>query len=177
MAKSRLQWYGQKIARQTMSGAQKGVNEVTKRVAEVAAGNLTKGSGVDRGKLKRNIKATRAKRVGGKIIGQAGPTKRAFYGKFVEAGAKAHKIAPKTKTFLAFRASAVAMELGTRKSLYVSAKSGRLVKQRSRAAMVFARQVKHPGMSATHYLSRALDTVWPEAPGIIARAGRQAMSK
>jgi HK97 gp10 family phage protein len=193
---SRVEWYGKKLASQAMSGAQKGVNAVTQKIAVVAADKLTRGAGVDRGKLKRNIKTQKAKRVGGQIVGKVGPTQKVWYGKFLQFGARKHAIKPKTKSLLAWRSAAIGSVLsdkwGTKigyalpgatigkgvvsKSLYFNSK-GRTTKQKSRAAWIFAGEVNHPGMAAREFLTKALDEVWPQVPEIIAAAAGQTMSK
>lgn len=199
MARPTVQWYGAKLNSQALTGAQKGVNEITARIARAAPGFLSRGHGVASGKLKRNIRAEKAKRRGTRITGKASPTKRAWYGRFVASGAAKHKIEPKKSKFLVWRSKAVGFALTDKwghkigtvggdqwaslgagvkaKSIYATRKAGKTTKSKKRAAMIFAKGVKHPGAAANDFMQRALDQVWPGAPAIIAAAGGQSMKK
>ena len=196
MAKTKLEWYGAKLERQALSGATDGVNAVTREIAAAAPKFLTRGSGVDRGKLKRNIRATRAKRQGTRITGRAAPTKRAWYGRFLVAGAGPHTIKAAPGKYLVWKSKAIGYKLsdqwghkigyalpGTQLGAGVKAKSiywtrkGKTTTARRRAAAVWAKEVTHPGIAANNFMQKALDQVWPKAPEIIARAGGQAMQR
>lgn len=73
-----------------------------------------------------------------------------------------YRIAPKNKKVLAWL-SPVASDVATKAPLYQGAKSGRLVKTRSRGKLTFAREVWHPGVKPGPYMRPAYDTKKDEA--------------
>lgn len=187
---SSVKWYGDALQRQVIRDGKEGVNQVTKAIAQAAPGYLSRGHGIDTGKLQRNIRTEPAKLIAGKITGKAGVTKRAWYGRLVASGTQPHKIVPKKGRYLVWKSKAVGYQLtdrwgrlirtvgtfaetgagaGVKSRAIYQTRKGKTTKQRSRGAAIFARAVRHPGSEANPFMNKALDQVWPEAPAIFAR--------
>lgn len=140
--------------RRTLGAFDNEVVQILDRSALEAQNQAEELCAVDTGRLRASIRSRRVGKYTRDV--EAGTD----YAQDVEFGTGPHEIVARGKV-LAFPAGPVAQDLSTHQDLYQSAKTGKLIKTKSRGAMVFRKRVQHPGTPAQPFMRPAFNMVSP----------------
>ncbi len=140
--------------RKNLDAFDREVVQILDATALEAEGQAKELTPVDTGRLRASIRSRRVGKYTRDV--EAGTD----YAQDVEYGTGPHEIVARGKV-LAFPIGVVAQELSTQRDLYLSGKTGKLVKTKSRGAMVFRKRVNHPGTPAQPFMRPAFAMASP----------------